>query len=124
MFDTDKISCEFFTEYNRTDPHIFRQCSVTTPPPEDQVCGVNVNNFSPCDWEHGYGITRSDYISPCIFMRLNADKTFDPIYLNDKKLPADVPEDLKYDIKNYARNNGSNAVSWKLNEIIEIIFLF
>lgn len=107
-----------FTEYNKTDPNIYRYCSIDKPPPDDQVCGVNVNSFAPCNWENGYGISKSDNIAPCIFMRLKGDPSFHPTYLDDRKLPASMPEDLKFDIKSYARHNATSAVKLR----IEIIF--
>lgn len=103
----------FLLDFNKTDPNVFRDCTINKAPPENEVCGVNVNKFKPCDWEHGYGIKWPNYTAPCIFMKLNSDITFNPTYITDNKFPSNMPEDLKYDIKTYIRNNATSAVSLK-----------
>lgn len=82
-------------------------CNFKNLPPPGKVCDVDMKNWEPCVQEDHFSFHKS---SPCIFLKLNKIYGWRPEFYNDTAhLPRDMPDDLKFHIKNITAYNRDYA---------------
>ncbi|XP_052756766.1 sodium/potassium-transporting ATPase subunit beta-2-like [Galleria mellonella] len=73
-------------------------CDFDKLPPPGKVCDLDVGSWAPCIQENHFSYHKS---SPCIFLKVNKIYGWRPEYYNDtQNLPAEMPLDLQWHIKN------------------------
>lgn len=96
-FWTDNLD-KFLEQYDDSKkPENQRICGFGTVLKPDEVCAVSLEKFDPCLKKNMYGYNKS---APCVFLKLNKIYDWVPEYYdNVSALPDEMPEDLKWHIK-------------------------
>ncbi|XP_046402097.1 sodium/potassium-transporting ATPase subunit beta-2-like [Ischnura elegans] len=82
-------------------------CDYLNTPKGNEVCRIDVMNWTPCTHEDDYGYKNN---TPCVFLSLEKLMGWQPEFYNDTNtLPAEMPEDLKTYIAEQKNINPNNA---------------